>query len=171
MLQPTDPAATAPRSMMPKSLMTLSALAAGFVCSVVAAAPGVLPPVDSGGAPAPPAGTTEAANKAAPSLFGGGMFPFILFGFLGLLLVTTILGPRKEKKRREAMMTALKRHDRVQTIGGVVGSIVDLKPDSIVLKVDESSNTRITFARSAVQQVLSSRETSANEPELANSAS
>ncbi len=45
----------------------------------------------------------------------------------------------------------------MQTVGGVIGAIVEIKPDFVVLKVDESSNTRITFARSSVQQVLSSQ--------------
>ncbi len=42
----------------------------------------------------------------------------------------------------------------MQTIGGVIGSVVEVKPDYVVLKVDESSNTRITFSRSAIQQIL-----------------
>jgi len=58
------------------------------------------------------------------------------------------------------MISAIKKHDRVQTIGGVIGSVVEVKPDYIVLKVDESSNTRITFSRSAIAQVL----TAAPEP-------
>ncbi|NIN75018.1 MAG: preprotein translocase subunit YajC, partial [Xanthomonadales bacterium] len=37
-------------------------------------------------------------------------------------------------------------------------SIVEVNPDSVVLKVDESANTRITFARSAIQQVLTASE-------------
>ena len=37
----------------------------------------------------------------------------------------------------------------------MIGSVVDIKTDRVVLKVDESANTRITFARSAIQQVLS----------------
>jgi preprotein translocase subunit YajC len=38
----------------------------------------------------------------------------------------------------------------------VIGSVVELDADTVVLKVDESSNTRMTFARDAVQQVLES---------------
>jgi len=38
--------------------------------------------------------------------------------------------------------------------GGIIGSVVELKPRTVVLKVDESSNTRITFSRDAIQQVL-----------------
>ena len=33
--------------------------------------------------------------------------------------------------------------------------VVEIKNDRVILKVDEASNTRMTFARSAVQQVLS----------------
>ena len=42
----------------------------------------------------------------------------------------------------------------------VIGAIVEVKSDTVVLKVDESSNTRMTFSRDAVQQVLESSESS-----------
>ncbi len=84
------------------------------------------------------------------------MFMIIIFGVLIMLFLSTF-GQRKEKKRRQALLGALKKHDRVQTVGGVIGSIVEMKPDTVVLKVDESSNTRISFARSAVQQVLETK--------------
>jgi len=42
----------------------------------------------------------------------------------------------------------------VQTVGGVIGTVVELKSDEVVLKVDDSGHTRIRFARSAIQQVL-----------------
>jgi preprotein translocase subunit YajC len=71
------------------------------------------------------------------------------------MILFSILGQRRDRKKRESMLSTIKKHDRVQTIGGVIGSVVEAKPDFVVLKVDESSNTRITFARSAVQQVLS----------------
>ena len=74
---------------------------------------------------------------------------------LGGMILFSILGQRRDRKKREAMISAIKKHDRVQTIGGVIGSVVEVKPDYVVLKVDEASNTRITFARAAVQQVLS----------------
>jgi preprotein translocase subunit YajC len=103
---------------------------------------------------APPAGSTSAPPP------GGGLFGNQFLLLLAVLMIfmigATILGPRREKKRREAMLASIKKHDRVQTIGGVIGAIVELKPDTVVLKVDESANTRITFARSAIQQVLSS---------------
>ncbi len=125
---------------------------------LVLAQEGVAPPAGAS-APAPAADGSGGATGAAPAGGGGGdLFPILMLGFIVVLLMLTILGPRKEKKRRAEMMAALRKHDRVQTIGGVIGSIVEIKSDEIVLKVDESSNTRITFAKSAVQQVLESRE-------------
>jgi preprotein translocase subunit YajC len=67
--------------------------------------------------------------------------------------MTTMAG-RKEKKKRAQMLSGVKRGDRVQTIGGEIGSIVELSDTEMVLRVDEASNTRIRFARSALQQVL-----------------
>jgi preprotein translocase subunit YajC len=52
------------------------------------------------------------------------------------------------------MLSALKRHDRVQTIGGVIGAVVEVKDDEVVLKVDETNNIKMRFARSAVQQII-----------------
>lgn len=85
----------------------------------------------------------------------------LLFGPMGILLavmvfiiVMSAVSQRKEKKRRDAMLGGLKRQDRVQTSGGIVGTVVELIGDEVVLRVDEASNTRIRFLRSAVVGVL-----------------
>jgi preprotein translocase subunit YajC len=98
------------------------------------------------GAPAP--GQGPAANP-----FGGSQL-LLIVGVMVLILGFSLWGQRKERKRREGMLASVKRHDRVQTIGGVIGSVIEVKSDVIVLKVDESSNTRMTFARSAIQSIL-----------------
>ena len=51
------------------------------------------------------------------------------------------------------MIDSLQKRDQVLTRGGVFGTIVDIKPDRVVLKVDESSNTRITVLRDSIEQV------------------
>jgi preprotein translocase subunit YajC len=79
---------------------------------------------------------------------------YIVLLVIGGMFLFTILSQRKERKRRDALLGGLKKHDRVQTIGGVIGSVVEVKGDLVILKVDESSNTRMTFAKSAVQQIL-----------------
>lgn len=82
-------------------------------------------------------------------------FYFIIILFIGMILMQIFAG-RKEKKRREAMLGGLKRHDRVQTVGGMIGTIAEIREGEVVLKVDESNNTKIRMSRSSVQQVLKS---------------
>lgn len=111
------------------------------------------PPGDGAGTPitAAPGGSTPAQPKGADPL--GQFFPLLLL-VLVVMIVFTVMGQRRDRKKRQAMIGSVKKHDRVQTVGGVIGSVVEVKPDTVVLKVDESSNTRITFARSSIQQVL-----------------
>jgi preprotein translocase subunit YajC len=52
------------------------------------------------------------------------------------------------------MMASLKKQDKVQMIGGEIGTIAELTDDEVVLRVEEG---RIRFARSAVQAVLASK--------------
>lgn len=120
------------------------------------------------GAPGSGGGTGEVADGAAGSGAGGapagtapgggglGMMLPLLFGLMIFMIVTSMMSGRKEKKKRAALMSNLKRRDKVQTVGGVIGTIAEIKNDEIVLKVDHGSNTRIRFARSAIQQVLHS---------------
>jgi preprotein translocase subunit YajC len=64
------------------------------------------------------------------------------------------MSQRRERKKRDQLLSGIKRHDKVMTIGGIIGSVVELKDDAVVLKVDETSNTRITFSKSAISQVI-----------------
>lgn len=99
-------------------------------------------------------GATGADGAPVPPADPGFNILLLLLPILVLMVVFSAMGSRRERKRREALLAAVKKHDRVQTIGGVIGSVVELKPDTVVLKVDENSNLRMTFARSAIQQIL-----------------
>ena len=85
---------------------------------------------------------------------GGIFLPLMLV--VVAMFVFTMLGQRRDRKKRKTLLESIKKHDRVQTNGGLIGAIVEVRSDTVVLKVDEASNTRITFARSAIAQVLSS---------------
>lgn len=77
----------------------------------------------------------------------------IAFALVAMVVVTSMTG-RKEKKRRAQLMSSIKKHDKVQTLAGIIGTIVELGDTEVVLRVDEVSNTRIRFARSAIQGVV-----------------
>lgn len=82
----------------------------------------------------------------------GTLLPFLLI--MGAIFYFMLLRPQsKERKQREAMLSSIKKNDRVVTIGGIIGTVQSVRDDEITLKVDESSNTKITFSRSAIQRV------------------
>lgn len=82
----------------------------------------------------------------------GPFFPIIV----GIVVLYFIMfrSKKTQDKKRTQMLKEMKRGDRVQTIGGVLGTIVDVRDSEVLLKVDETSNTKIKFARSAIHQVL-----------------
>ena len=97
----------------------------------------------------PPVGT-EGTPVDAP--LGGNFFTMLMLLLVGMIVFSFFSG-RKQKKKRVAMIDSLQKKDKVLTRGGVFGTIVEVKPDRVVLKVDESSNTRITVLRESIEQV------------------
>ncbi|MGL6226060.1 MAG: preprotein translocase subunit YajC [Thermoguttaceae bacterium] len=71
---------------------------------------------------------------------------------------------QREEDRRRKMISALKKNDKVYTVGGIVGVVhsVDLEKKEVILKVDDSNNTKMRFLLSAVSAVLSDPDSSAN---------
>ena len=102
----------------------------------------------------------QAPKSGAPA---GGLstmlFPLVLMG--GIFYFILIRPQSKEKKRRAELLSGLKKNDRVVTIGGILGTVTSVRDDEVTLKVDESSNTKITFSRASVQRILGS---AADEP-------
>lgn len=121
-----------------------------------AAVPGPVIPGAPGGTGAPlqqQPGSPGAPGQGQPGGgFGSMIWPLLLI--MVLFILFTSLSGRKERKKRAEMLGGLSRNDRVQTIGGIIGTVIELSNDEMVLRVDEASNTRVRFARSAVQQVL-----------------
>ena len=75
-----------------------------------------------GAAPAAPAGTPGAAapgaSNAAP---GGSSFMIMMIVLLGAMILFSFVSSRREKKKRDQLLGNIKKHDKVLTIGGVVG--------------------------------------------------
>ncbi|MHC4443346.1 MAG: preprotein translocase subunit YajC [Planctomycetota bacterium] len=92
----------------------------------------------------------------------GGLPPGALW--IGIILMFVIfyavmLSPqRKEKKKRQEMLAAIKKNDRAMTIGGIIGSVVSVSDNEIVIKIDESANVKMTVSRSAIQKVITEEE-------------
>jgi preprotein translocase subunit YajC len=108
-------------------------------------------------------GTADPAQtpvkKEAPSLFSGPWIPLLL-GIV-VLYFFVFRSKRNEDRKRQDMLAALKRGDRVVTIGGIIGNVIEANDHNVLLKVDESSNTKMRFTRSAIHRVLTDEKTEA----------
>ena len=104
--------------------------------------------------------TLAQTTPATAPIGGSGQQPFFQSFAFPLMIVMVIWmfftfnSKRKQDKQRQELLKSMKRGDRVQTIGGILGTIVEVRDNEIVVKVDESNNTKIKFARSAVNRVI-----------------
>ncbi len=96
----------------------------------------------------------NAPPTRTPRPFGGATWIWIVLMFV-LMYFLLFRGPQKQKQQRKQLVRSLRKNDRVQTIGGIIGTIVDIKGDEITLKVDESNNTKIKVASTAIGKNLS----------------
>lgn len=90
----------------------------------------------------------------------GPQFLILMVGAMAILWLFTANSQKKEKKQHEDMLANLKKGDTVQTIGGVLGTIVEVRDKHVVVKVDEANNTRLRFTREAIRSVVSEKEES-----------
>jgi len=87
--------------------------------------------------------------------------PNPLYQYLPLIVLFILIyflmfrGPRKKQQQQRTMIQSLKKNDRVRTIGGIIGTIVEVKDDEITLKVDESNNTKIRVVPNAINRNIS----------------
>lgn len=77
--------------------------------------------------------------------FGPLVVIFALFYFL-------FIRPQQKRQRdRQTLLRSLQKGDKVVTIGGVHGTVLDLDDDTVTLRVGE--NVKLVFERSAVNAV------------------
>ncbi|WP_042164694.1 preprotein translocase subunit YajC [Paenibacillus gorillae] len=80
------------------------------------------------------------------------IWPFILmFAVFYFLLIRP---QQKKQKQRSSLLSQLKKGDKISTIGGLHGTIVELTDDTVVLRVNDT--TKLTFERSAINTVINS---------------
>ena len=102
-------------------------------------------------APAPP-GPTAPAKPADPASMW--LLPAMMFALITFMLLTSRSQKKREARQRDQMLSQMSKNDRVLTIGGIIGTVIQVKDNEVVLKVDESTNTKMTFLKSAIQRVI-----------------
>ncbi|MGQ0552112.1 MAG: preprotein translocase subunit YajC [Planctomycetota bacterium] len=84
----------------------------------------------------------------------------IMLGGLGLIFWFVLIGPeRKEKKRKQAMIEALQKNDKVLLTSGLYATIAAVSESDLTVKFDDG-NTRVRVLKSAIATVLDADEAS-----------
>ena len=94
-----------------------------------------------------PTGNAPAPNSPAASLLSFAPFLAIMVLFYFLM----IHPQNKERKKREAMLGAIQRGDRVLTKGGIYGTVADIKEQILILKINE--NNKVEIDKSYIEMV------------------
>ena len=87
----------------------------------------------------------------------GSMLMSVLpFGLIILIFYFFIIRPQnKKQKETEKMLNALKKGDKVITVGGIHGVVSSTKEKTVIVKVDD--NTKIEFSRNAIASVVADK--------------
>ncbi len=94
----------------------------------------------------------QAAGATSPNTLMS-VAPFVL---IIIIFYFFIIRPQnKKQKETEKMINALKKGDKVVTVGGIHGVVASTKEKTVIVKVDD--DVKIEFNRSAIAGVLNSK--------------
>jgi len=115
------------------------------------------PQVQADDQPAGTEGQTRTLQRRPPGgildMLRDNPFIIILFGGMIFLFYWSSRSRRKQEAKRREMLAALKKGDKVTSIGGIVGTIMEIREDEVTVKVDENNNIRMKFARWAIRGI------------------
>ena len=119
------------------------------------------PPAPGGGPTSSQEGGSKTAGTTSSTQTPGGADPaqpemcgtqtMMMMGVFLVLMWLLVLGPeRKRRKQTEQMMSSLKAGDRVVTVGGMHGVVVQVAEKTVTLRFDQQ---KVGFDRTAVARV------------------
>jgi len=76
---------------------------------------------------------------------------------IGFVFWFLLIRPQqREKKQRQVMLSALKKNDRVITVGGIYGVVTNVhrEADEVTIKVDEAANVKIRVTVGSIARVM-----------------
>ena len=111
--------------------------------------------------------TATADPGLATAGLGGTVF--MLIGMFALMYFVMIRPENKRKKEAEKMRSSVRTGDKITTIGGIIGTVVNVKDEKIVIETS-ADQVRIEFAKWAISTNETAAEAAAAEAKKAQEA-
>ena len=108
-------------------------------------------------------------DTGVPAGAGMGSTIIMLVLMLAIFYFMLIRPENKRKKEAEQMRSSVKKGDQITTIGGVIGTVVDVKENNIVLETS-ADQVRIEFAKWAISSNETATEAAKAEAKKAQEA-
>ena len=96
-------------------------------------------------------GQQQGADPGNPASLFTSLLPFV--AIIAIFYFLIIRPQNKKRKETEKMLSALKKGDKVVTIGGLHGIVQSVRDTTVFIKVDD--NVKLEFLRSAVSGIVS----------------
>jgi len=88
-------------------------------------------------------------QAAAPAAQGSSWSMWIMLALIFVVMWFFMIRPqRKQQKELQNFRDSLKKGDKVVTIGGIYGTVAEIKEDSVLIEVD--SNVKIRVSKQAL---------------------
>ncbi len=95
--------------------------------------------------------SSSSSGAAQPTSWTSWIFPILIL----VVFVVLIIVPQKRRdKKVKDMLSGIKEGDRIRTIGGIYGTVVQVKEDLITIE-SGPDKTKIVFAKGAVSTIES----------------
>ena len=84
-------------------------------------------------------------TAAAPQPAGGGMSMWIMLALIFVVMWFFMIRPqRKQQKELQNFRDSLKKGDKVVTVGGIYGTVDEIKEGTVLINVDKDVKIRVS---------------------------
>ena len=84
-------------------------------------------------------------QAAAPAAQGGGMSMWIMLALIFVVMWFFMIRPqRKQQKELENFRNSLKNGDKVVTVGGIYGTVCEVKEAYVLVEIDKDVKIRVS---------------------------
>ena len=83
--------------------------------------------------------------QAAPAAQGGGLSMWIMLALIFVVMWVFMIRPqRKQQKELQNFRDSLKKGDKVVTVGGIFGTVAEIKENTVLIEVDNNVKIRVS---------------------------